>query len=134
LDLHRPANDLDCFFLADGRHLGTLGQGLIGCTFIEVVNTKSAAGISPLEPRHFLAFVRSVAPPGDADIGLVRLTGAPRPLLPVKPSASHTEKVPTAVASRCAWPDLPLQSFSREGHPESSEIPRGDLGPNPSLE
>jgi hypothetical protein len=39
LDRHPPANDLDCFFLADGRHPGTLGQGLIACMFIEVVNT-----------------------------------------------------------------------------------------------
>jgi hypothetical protein len=108
LDRHRPANDLDCFFLADGRHPGTRGQGLIACMFIEVVNTKSAAGISP---REVLAFARSVPPPRDADIGLVRLTGAPRPLEPVKPSAGHTEKVPTLVASRCAWPDLPVQSF-----------------------
>jgi hypothetical protein len=39
LDRHRPANDLDGFFLADCRHPGTLGQGLIACMFIEVVNT-----------------------------------------------------------------------------------------------
>jgi hypothetical protein len=46
--------------------------------FIEVVNTKSAAGISPPDPREVLAFDRSVPPPRDADIGLLRLAGAPR--------------------------------------------------------
>jgi hypothetical protein len=79
--------------------------------FIEVVNTKFAAGISPPEPREVLAVARSVSSPRDADIGLVRLTGAPRPESLLRPSAGHTEKVPTVVASHCAWPDLPVQSF-----------------------
>jgi phospholipase/lecithinase/hemolysin len=100
LERHRPANALDCFFLADGRHPGTLGQGLIACMFIQVVNTKFAADISPLEPRELLAVARSVAPPRDADIGLAGLAEAPRPVSPVKPAAGHTEKVPTNAANR----------------------------------
>jgi hypothetical protein len=79
--------------------------------FIEVVNTKFAAGIRPPEPREVLAVARSVPSPRDADIGLARLAGAPRPVSLLKPSAGHTEKVPIVVASRCAGPDLPVQSF-----------------------
>jgi hypothetical protein len=56
----------------------------MACMFVAVVNTKYAAGISPPEPRGVLAFARSLAPPPDADVGLVRLAGAPRPVSTVK--------------------------------------------------
>jgi len=112
LDRHHPANSLDCLFLADGRHLGTLGQGQMASMFIVVVNTKFAAGIRPLEQREVLAVARSVAPPRDADIGRMWLAGAPPLVSPVKPTAGHKEKVPTDAASRGAWPGgLPVRSF-----------------------
>jgi phospholipase/lecithinase/hemolysin len=100
LDRHRPANELDCFFLADGRHPGTLGQGLFACMFIEVVNTKFAAGIKPLKLREVLIITRSVVPPRDAEIGMARFAGAPQPASPVKPVADHTEQARTDVVGR----------------------------------
>ena len=111
LDRHRPANSLDCLFLADGRHLGTLGQGQMASMFIVVVNTKFAAGIRPLEPREVLAIARSVVPPRDADLRRMRLAGAPPLGSPVKLTAGHIEKISTDAASRGAWPGLPVRSF-----------------------
>jgi lysophospholipase L1-like esterase len=89
LDRRRPANALDCFFLADVRHPGTLGQGLMASLFVEVVNQEFAAGITPLPPREVLAFARSGAPRRDDGIGLVKLAGANRPAPPTdRPPAS----------------------------------------------
>jgi hypothetical protein len=91
---------LNGFFLADGRHPGPLGQGLIAGLLIEVVRTEFAAGIGPLEPREGLAVARWVAPSRDADVGRAGLAGAPRPGSPVKPAAGRTENVPTGAANR----------------------------------
>lgn len=127
LDRHRPANDLDCFFLADGRHPGTLAQGLIACLFIEVINTKFAAGIKPLEPREILAFARSVAPPQDARIR------SPRSVSSTRPAADRTEKTPTDAAGRRAWPSLPVQPF-QGGAPFGMDRPRVPSRSSRSLE
>ena len=51
LDRMHPGNTLDRFFLADVRHPGTLGQGLMARMFIETVNAKFAAGIAPSTRR-----------------------------------------------------------------------------------
>jgi phospholipase/lecithinase/hemolysin len=49
LDRLHAANDSRHFFLADVRHAGTLGQGLMAQMFLEVVNARFAAGIAPLK-------------------------------------------------------------------------------------
>jgi hypothetical protein len=92
LDRRRPANDLDCLFLADGRHPGTLGQGLMACLFIQVINKRFAAGIRPLEPLEVLALARSVGPIKEAGVGVVRPVVAPSPAPPPQPGpGSHGE-------------------------------------------
>jgi len=48
LDRARPGNDPDCFFLADGRHPGTLAQGQMARLFVATINAKFDAGIPPL--------------------------------------------------------------------------------------
>jgi hypothetical protein len=48
LDRTRPGNDLGHFFLADVRHSGTLGQGLMARLLVEAVNAKFGAGVAPL--------------------------------------------------------------------------------------
>jgi lysophospholipase L1-like esterase len=56
----RPGNDPECFFLADSRHPGTLGQTLLAQMFIETVNARFAARIPSLSGREVLELV----PPG----------------------------------------------------------------------
>ena len=48
LDRARPGNDPDCFFLADGRHPGTLAQAQLARLFVHVLDVRFAAGIPPL--------------------------------------------------------------------------------------
>ena len=48
LDRARPGNDPDCFFLADGRHPGTLAQGELARLFLRVINARFDAGVQPL--------------------------------------------------------------------------------------
>jgi phospholipase/lecithinase/hemolysin len=100
LDRYHPANALDYLFLADGRHPGTLGQGLMACVFIEVVNRKFAAGIRPLGPRELLAVAQSSAPHLDAGVVLSRAAGAPRAASLAKPAVGRIDKVPTDAPSR----------------------------------
>ena len=76
LDRLHPGNALDRFFLADVRHPGTLGQGLMARMFVETVNAKFAAGIPPLDSREVLALARSVAHPADPAVKLVSLGAA----------------------------------------------------------
>jgi phospholipase/lecithinase/hemolysin len=48
VDLRHTSNDLGCFFLADVRHPGTLGQGILARMFVQSVNAKFGTGIEPL--------------------------------------------------------------------------------------
>ncbi|MFO0888892.1 MAG: SGNH/GDSL hydrolase family protein [Isosphaeraceae bacterium] len=74
LDRLNPGNGLDRFFLADVRHPGTLGHGLMARMFIEVMNARFGAGIAPLQAREVLDLARSVSPRGDPP-AVVRLAG-----------------------------------------------------------
>jgi lysophospholipase L1-like esterase len=47
----RPGNDVDHLFLADGRHLGTVGQGLMARLFVATLNARFDGRIRPLEDR-----------------------------------------------------------------------------------
>jgi phospholipase/lecithinase/hemolysin len=82
LDRRHPGNALDCFFLADVRHPGTLGQGLMARMFIDTVNVRFAAGIAPLQTQEVLTLARSVAPPVDPSVALASLGGTVRPVTP----------------------------------------------------
>jgi phospholipase/lecithinase/hemolysin len=99
LDRLDPGNGLDRFFLADVRHPGTLGQGLMARMFIEAVNARFSAGIAPLEPGEVLALARSVHPL-DASASLAHLADsrptAPRFEAPGRPIAGGRVKLASA--------------------------------------
>jgi phospholipase/lecithinase/hemolysin len=78
LDRRGAGNDPDHFFLADVRHPGTLGQGLMAQLLIEAVNAKFGAGIEPLGPRELIALAESVPTPARRDdaVALTRLAEA----------------------------------------------------------
>lgn len=59
----QPGNSLDRLFLADVRHLGTLGQGLLAKLLVNVLNARCEAGIRPLDEREILAYAESLASP-----------------------------------------------------------------------
>jgi lysophospholipase L1-like esterase len=63
LDRVNPSNRLDAFFLADSRHLGTMGQGLLATMFLETINHRFDAGIPQLTEREVLQFARSLQSP-----------------------------------------------------------------------
>jgi phospholipase/lecithinase/hemolysin len=75
LDRRRPSNDPGHFFLADARHPGTLGQGLMARMFVEAVNARFGAGIPPLTDREVAGLTDTLAanPPGDPSIRLTSL-------------------------------------------------------------
>jgi hypothetical protein len=73
VDLLHTANDLDYFFLADVRHPGTLGQGILARLFVQVVNAKFGAGIEPLRDGDVLEVASSCS--RDAWGGGSRLAG-----------------------------------------------------------
>lgn len=60
VDRKKAGTSLDCFFLPDGRHPGTLGQGLMAQFFIRTVNARFGAGIEPLSDRELLDFAESL--------------------------------------------------------------------------
>ena len=60
LDRKTPGNDLDHFFLEDGRHPGVLGQYLIAKMIVDAVNARFGAGISPLDNEELIAFASSL--------------------------------------------------------------------------
>jgi lysophospholipase L1-like esterase len=74
IDRRRPANDLEHLFLADVRHPGTLGQGLLARAFVDVLNAEFGAGIEPLGDAELVSFARSLAAPAPGDSG-ARLAG-----------------------------------------------------------
>ncbi len=63
LDRSHPGNQLDDFFLADSRHPGTIGQGLLAKMFIDTINARFDAGIAPLGEREIIDFARSTLTP-----------------------------------------------------------------------
>ena len=63
IDRAQVGNDLDCMFLADVRHLGTMGQGILAKAIVAMLNVRFDAGIAPLEDREILAIATSLARP-----------------------------------------------------------------------
>jgi hypothetical protein len=62
IDLRTPGDDYHHFFLADGIHVGTVGQGVIADTFIAAVDARFGAGIAPLSDTQIVQFARHVKP------------------------------------------------------------------------
>jgi phospholipase/lecithinase/hemolysin len=102
LDRLQTANDLDHFFLADVRHPGTLGQGLMARMFVETINAKFHAGIRPLYDQEVLALaVAAMSPtrtlasaPRDPAVGVADFIAAPR-LAPPSVTPAPRSDVPS---------------------------------------
>lgn len=60
-------NDSRHLFLADRRHLGTLGQGFLAQMFVNTLNGRFAAGIEPLLDRDVAEFAASLSTQADPD-------------------------------------------------------------------
>jgi hypothetical protein len=54
-----PSNDPTHLFLADVRHLGTVGQGLFAELIVTAVDAKFNAGVAPLSHREIIEFASS---------------------------------------------------------------------------
>lgn len=59
-----PGDEYHHLFLADGLHLGTVGQGFLADGFISAVDSKFNTGIAPLSPSEIIQFAQSVKPSG----------------------------------------------------------------------
>ncbi|MDR3634722.1 MAG: SGNH/GDSL hydrolase family protein [Isosphaeraceae bacterium] len=73
LDRHDPGNGLGHVFLADRRHLGTLGHGAIARFFIVTVNLRFRAGIPPLTDQALLSCAGASLADGSKSPGLTEL-------------------------------------------------------------
>ena len=62
IDLARPGDGYHHFFLADGIHVGTVGQGIIAEAFVKAVDAMFGAGLAPLPPRQIVRFARTIRP------------------------------------------------------------------------
>jgi phospholipase/lecithinase/hemolysin len=60
MDRANPGNTLDHFFLADWRHPGTVGQGLLAKLFVDTINARFGAGVAPLGEHEILSFAREI--------------------------------------------------------------------------
>jgi lysophospholipase L1-like esterase len=60
IDLGRAGDGFHHFFLADGIHAGTVGQGLIAEGFVQAVDAKFGAHLRPLTPRQIVQFARTI--------------------------------------------------------------------------
>jgi hypothetical protein len=60
IHLTNPADSYHDFFLADGLHIGTVGQGLIANDFIMAIDADFGTRVAPLTPRQIIVFARRV--------------------------------------------------------------------------
>jgi phospholipase/lecithinase/hemolysin len=60
IHLTTTADNYHNFFLADGLHIGTVGQALIANDFIMAIDADFGARVAPLIPRQIVAFARRV--------------------------------------------------------------------------
>jgi len=70
IDRVHPSDHYEAFFLADGRHIGTVGQGVLARMLIATINQRFDAGIAPLGEREIVEFARRIpspVPPGSAN-------------------------------------------------------------------
>jgi len=111
LDRIHPANDLDHFFLADVRHPGTLGQGMLARMFVATVNARFDAGITPITDRELVdVAVAALSPvPKDTGVTLAGLTREPGrgPLAAVPAVSATTDDHPGGPSQRPLDPRRP---------------------------
>lgn len=60
INLTTPGNSYQDFFLADGIHIGTVGQGLIADAFVNAIDTKFGAKVRPLSPQAIVHYAKLV--------------------------------------------------------------------------
>ncbi len=60
MDRANPGNAVGHFFLADWRHPGTVGQGLLAKLFVDTINARFGAGVAPLDEHEIVSFARTV--------------------------------------------------------------------------
>lgn len=60
IDRTTPGDQYTHLFLADGLHIGTVGQGLLANAFVTAADTQFGAGIAPLSPGDIIQSARSV--------------------------------------------------------------------------
>lgn len=60
IDRTTPADDFHHLFLADGIHIGTVGQGLLANGFINSLDTNFGAGITPLTGQEIVSYAAQI--------------------------------------------------------------------------
>ena len=60
IGLATPGDNYHDFFLADGLHIGTVGQGLIANDFVDAIDADFGAGVAPLSAQQIVRFARRV--------------------------------------------------------------------------
>jgi hypothetical protein len=63
VNLVTPGDNYHDFFVGDGIHIGTIGQGIIADTFIQAVDTTFGAHVPLLSPTQIVHFARLVQTP-----------------------------------------------------------------------
>jgi lysophospholipase L1-like esterase len=58
INLTTPGDDYHHFFLADGIHVGTVGQGLIANDVVTAIDTSFQGKIAPLTPQQIVNFAK----------------------------------------------------------------------------
>jgi len=62
MDVTEPGDGFRHFYLADGLHAGTVGQGLMADVFVHAIDRAFGAAVAPLSPREITQFARHVPP------------------------------------------------------------------------
>jgi hypothetical protein len=62
IDLTRPGDSVRHFFLADGIHVGTVGQWIIAAGFVQALDARFGARVASLTPRQFVRFASRIQP------------------------------------------------------------------------
>jgi phospholipase/lecithinase/hemolysin len=60
IDLATTGDDFRHFYLADGVHVGTVGQGLIADAFVAALDARFGVGLAPLSPEQIVQFAARV--------------------------------------------------------------------------
>jgi lysophospholipase L1-like esterase len=60
ISLATPGDNYHDFFLADGLHVGTVGQGLIANDFVNAIDARFGLKVAPLTARQIVSFAKRV--------------------------------------------------------------------------
>ena len=61
INLATPGDNYHDFFLADGLHIGTVGQGIIANDFLDAIDAHFGARVAPLSAKQVVSFARRVS-------------------------------------------------------------------------